>query len=427
VTRPVRTLVAIVVLLAVGACDGAIEPPSSRPPIAAVSPTEPTPSPASSTAAPSASPSVSVPASPSPAPSADPSGIPHDPAKFGFAAKGMSHEVMAFVTSRQVDYALDEMDLGAISTIAYFSLNADQRGRLSRDSGWRTWTSARVTELIERAHAGGTRVVFSLKRFSWSASQTAATRALLGDRARWQRLARGVAAEVVRRGVDGVNVDFEPIPVGQRDAFTRFVRFLRAELDRTGPGRQLTFDVTGHHTSYDVRAILAPGGADAVYLMGYHYAGTWSRVAGSTSPLGGPRYDLRDTVRRLLRLGRPEQVIVGVPYYGHLWPTAGSRIRSRTTGGGFDVTYDRAVTIARRYGARYDGVEQVQVVAFTERACSSCQPQWYQLYYDDARSLTAKWAFVQRNRLLGTGIWTIGFEGRAGDLNDAMRRAFLAR
>jgi len=213
--------------------------------------------------------------------------------------------------------------------------------------------------------------------------------------------------------------------VGQKVAFTRFVRYLRAELDRRGPGYQLTFDVTGHHTSYDVGSLLDPGGADAVYLMSYHYAGTWSRVAGSTSPLGGGRYDLRDTVRRLLRQGRPEQIIVGVPYYGHLWPTATGQIRSRTTGGGFDVTYDRAVTIAARHGARYDEVEQVQVVAFRERACPTCRAQWYQLYYDDARSLSAKWTFVKRTGLLGTGIWTIGFEGRAGALDAAMRLAFL--
>jgi spore germination protein YaaH len=345
--------------------------------------------------------------------------VAHDPRKFGFAAKGMSHEVMAFVTARQVDYALTEMDFDVVSTVAYFSLNADQRGRLSQDSGWRTWTSPRMTALIEKAHASGSKVVISLKRFSWSPAQTAATRALLGEAGRWQRLARGVVAEVVRRGVDGVNVDFEPIPVGQRAAFTKFVRYLRAELDRRAPGYQLTFDITGHHTSYDVRAILARGGADAVYLMGYHYAGTWSRVAGSTSPLGGGRYDVRDTVRRLLRVGRPEQIIVGVPFYGHLWPTRTGAVRSRTVGGGFDVTYDRAVGIAAQHGARYDTVEQVQVVAFREGS------QWYQLYYDDARSLGAKWAFVKRNGLLGTGIWTIGFEGRAGALTAAMREAFL--
>jgi spore germination protein YaaH len=267
--------------------------------------------------------------------------------------------------------------------------------------------------------------VFSLKRLSWSPAQTAVTRAILGEPARWQRLARETAAEVVRRGVDGVNVDFEPIPAGHRVAFTRFVRFLRAELDRRGPGYQLTFDVTGYHSSYDVAGLLAPGGADAVFLMGYHYAGTWSRVAGSTSPLGGSRYDVRDTVRRLLRHGRPEQIIVGVPFYGHLWPTARGTIRSRTTGGGFDVTYQRAARIGRRHGSRYDPVEQVRWTAFRERACPTCRSRWYQLYYDDAASLTAKWTFVKRGGLLGTGVWTIGFEGGPGALTSAMREIFL--
>ncbi|HEY7524478.1 MAG TPA: glycosyl hydrolase family 18 protein [Candidatus Limnocylindrales bacterium] len=412
-----RALVLVLGFIVIG-CDLATAPsppgsPAVVPPAGAPS-AEPSETPSS---LPSARPLPSV--SPVP-PVATPPGTPvHDRAKFGFLAKGMSHEVMAFVTSPQVDYALGELDFDTISTIAYFSITAGRRGNLAADTGWRRWNSAAMRRLIDIAHAHGTKVVFSLKRFSWTPSQTAVTRGILGDPGRWSRLARETAAEVVRRGVDGVNVDFEPIPLGQRDAFTRFVRALRAELDRRRPGSQLTFDVTGHHTSYDVRGLLAPGGADAVYLMGYHYAGTWSRVAGSTAPLGGPRYDVRDTVRRLLRQGRPEQIIVGVPYYGHLWPTARGVIRSRTTGGGFDVTYDRAARIGARLGARYDPVEQVHWVAFREGL------QWYQLYYDDARSLAAKWTFVKRQGLLGTGVWTIGFEGRAGPLDAAMRRAFL--
>ena len=51
--------------------------------------------------------------------------------------------------------------------------------------------------------------------------------------------------------------------------------------------------------------------------------------------------------------------------------------------------------------------------------------QWYQMYFDDARSLAAKWAFIKAHGLLGSGVWTIAFEGRARELDAAMRKAFL--
>ena len=327
---------------------------------------------------------------------------------------------MAFVTTSQINYALNTMDFDVVSTVAFFSLEAGSDGHMRHDGRWAIWNSARVDRLIEMAHAKGTKVVISLARFAWSPGQTKVSRAILSSAAKRVSLAEEVAAEVARRHVDGINIDFEPIPVGQKANFTSFVRLVRADLDRIAPGYQLTFDVTGHHESYDVAGSLKPGGADAVYLMGYHYAGTWSKVAGSTSPLGGPRYDVNDTITSLLRDAKPQQLIVGLPYYGHTWPTKSAAIHARTVGGGHDVTYVNAVAAAARLGGGgFDKVEQAHWVAFREGG------QWYQMYFDDARSMAAKWDLVKRRKLLGTGIWTIAFEGGANALDAQMRRAFL--
>lgn len=391
-------------------------------------PSQGTPGPAVSAAAPptqtsSASPSAH-PGPTTPVPE-QPATVDHDPRKFGFAAKGMTGEIMAFMGTGQVRYGLETMDWDVISTVAYFSLEAGRDGAIIRDAGWRAWSSDRMTKLIETAHGHGTKVVISLKRFAWSAGQRAVARQLLASTAARDRLAREVAAEVVRRGVDGVNVDFEPIPVGQKANFTLFVRALRAALEREGSGYQLTFDVVGHYESYDVRSLVGPEGADAVYLMGYHYAGTWSKIAGSTAPMGGPRYDVVDTVRSLLKLVKRSQVIIGVPYYGHTWPTASGSLNARTIGGGWDVLYEDAEKFAAQRRARYDPVQQVTWIPYRARPCSSCPTTWYQMYFDSARSIAHKWAWIRQQKLLGGGVWTIGFEGRAGALDREMRKAFL--
>ena len=382
---------------------------------AAPSPVVPTPDP---TNTPSSSPLPStLPTQPAP---------PYDPAKFGFAAKGLRGEVMAFVTTSQVDDALERLDFAATSTIAFFSLEASSVGGIRHDQRWTVWNSVQMDRLIERAHATGTKVVISLARFSWSPAQTRTSATLLASAKARARLAREVANEVVRRGVDGVNVDFEPIPRGQKASFTDLVRRIRAELDARGPGYQLTFDVVGHYESYDVGAVLAPGGADAVFLMGYHYAGSFSTIAHGTAPLGGTRYSVGDAIRGLRKVAKPHQLIVGVPYYGHLWPTVSGALNARTTGDGFDVLYENARTIAKERGTKFDPAEVVQRSVWRGRACATCALQWFQLYFDDARSLTLKWKELRRQRLLGTGIWTPAFEGPSGDLTKALRAVWLA-
>lgn len=398
---------------------------------AATAPFLPGPSAAAATT-PGSSPSSSAAASPSahpsdrPVPSAAPS-VPvdtpsHDPAKFGFAAKGMRGEVMAFATVPELAYARDTLDFSAVSTLAFFSLQADANGRLLHDGRWRAWNAPVFDAVRDRAHAAGTRVVVSVSRFSWSPDETAVTVALLGSSARRERLALEIAAEVVRRGIDGVNVDLEPVPVGQKAAFTSFVRRLRAALDDAAPGLQLTVAMTGYYSSYDARGLVARGAADALYVMGYHYAGWWSKVAGSNAPMGGPRYDVTDTIATLRADGVPaDRIIVGVPYYGHLWPTATGALGARTTGQGSDVQLASAVAILARVTPQWDPVEGVTWAAWRENGT------WVQLYVDDARALAAKWRRFRALGLLGTGMWTIGFEGAPGAANTALREAWLRR
>jgi chitinase len=426
ISRAAATLLTVVVAAGCGAADTPRSPTSTADGSSSATAVTPTARPLP-TSLPVGSPAVTPSPEPTSSPTQSPGSaqLPYDSAKFGFRAKGMTGEIMVFMPSSEIQYALDDMDWDVVSTVAYFGLEAGKDGRLRQDSGWKAWNSTRMDRLIEKAHATGTKVVISLKRFSWSPGQTALTRTLLDSAAARQRLATDVAAEVARRGVDGVNVDFEPIPVGRKAQFTDFIRKLRKELDGQRAGYQLTFAIVGHYESYDVGSAVGPDAADAVYLMGYHYSGTFSKIAGSNAPMGGPRYDVADTVKSLLKLVEPHEIIVGVPYYGHIWPTVSGNLNARTAGGGYDVQYHRAVDLGQRIGLRYDRVQQVAWGRFQQRACPSCPLRWYQMYFDDHRAVAHKWEWVKSQELLGGGVWTIGFEGGAGALTNVMREAFL--
>jgi hypothetical protein len=160
--------------------------------------------------------------------------------------------------------------------------------------------------------------------------------------------------------------------------------------------------------------------------MAYQYAGVWSASAGSTDPYGGAPYDVLTTLRRLRRWARPDQLIVGVPFYGHAWPTVSATIHAPTSGPGYDLPYTDAAALASQAGVRLDALQHSAWTVWQEQACASCARVWWQLYFDDATTLSYRWRVIVRAGYLGTGIWTIGDQGPSGDLDSALRSVMLS-
>ncbi|MDQ3870557.1 MAG: glycosyl hydrolase family 18 protein, partial [Chloroflexota bacterium] len=363
-------------------------------------------------------------------------GSPIDPsARVGV---GLRREVFGFLPYWLLGASSTRLDYTALSTVAYFGVGATRTGQLLKrnsdgtpTTGWAGWTSSRLTSIINEAHRGGTRVVLTVQRFSWSSGETADTVALLSSSSARRALANEIAAAVRDRGADGVNLDFEPIPSGQSANFVTFVRELRAALNARALGYQLTFDATGRIGNYDIAALTAPGAADAVFIMGYPYRGKSSAYAGSIAPLAGPLYDLTDTVKAYLARTSPAKIILGVPYYGRAWSTvsdalnAATRPEGSTYGYSSNVPYYRAAELAAIHGRRYDGVEQSPWTAYQYRNCTDCPLTWRELYYDDVRSLGAKYDLVNFRALRGAGIWALGYDGTRTELYSLLKAKFV--
>jgi spore germination protein YaaH len=350
--------------------------------------------------------------------------------------KGLQREVFGFFRASYIDHMLERADFSVLSTIAFFSLDAQASGHLRRRaggverSGWAVWDGPRMDRLIDRAHAAGTRVVLTITRFAWDDEGYAITSRLLGSATARATLTREIVHEVVRRGVDGVNIDFEPIPSARKDAFVTFIRQLRRALDAARPGYQLTYDSTGYVGNYDVRRLTGPGAADAAFIMGYPYEGPWSDRAGSVAPLAGARYTVRDTVDRYLRLTTADRIILGVPYFGFEWSTVTGAVHSLTRPKGatygwpLEIPLDRAVATAITHGRRWDDAQKGPWARWQFRNCASCPVTWRQIHYEDQVSLGMKYDLVNDRDLRGAGIWSLGYEGRRTALDEALRDAF---
>ncbi len=218
------------------------------------------------------------------------------------SVSGLRKEVFGFLPYWELNDSSTTLDYDVLSTLAFFGVGADRYGNLLKQSGgtttvgWSGWTSSRLSGIIDAAHRRGTRVVLTVQMFAWTTGQKTNQAAFLDSPTARLTLARQAAAAVRDRGADGINLDFEPIVSGRADEFTAFVRTLRAELDKLAKGYQLTFDATGWIGNYPIEDATAAGAADAVLIMGYDYRGSSASTAGSVAPLGGPAYDIGDTL-----------------------------------------------------------------------------------------------------------------------------------
>ena len=252
----------------------------------------------------------------------------------------LRREVFGFLPYWELSDSSTRLDWAKISTVAYFGVGADSKGNLIKKNGdgsttvgWSGWTSAKMTGVINAAHASHARVVLTVQSFAWTTTGLARQKKLLGSAAARANLATQIASAVRARGADGVNLDFEPVASGYADEFTALVRKVRASLNSVAKGYQLTFDSTGWIGNYPIAAATAKGGADAVVVMGYDYRSSSSSPVGSIAPIGGPTYDIRDTLVAYLAEAPASKVILGVPYYGRAWSTSTSKLHAKNISG----------------------------------------------------------------------------------------------
>ena len=353
---------------------------------------------------------------------------------------GLKREVFGFLPYWELTDSSTRYDWEKLSTVAYFGVGAAANGDLQKRNGdgsttvgWSGWTSAKMTGVINAAHASGARVVLTVQSFAWTSAGVARQKALLGSSTARANLARQIAAAVRDRGADGVNLDFEPIVSSYADEFTALVRSIRAQLNKIAPGYQLTFDTTGWIGNYPIEAATAPGGADAVMVMGYDYRGASSNPVGSVAPIGGSGYDITDTVKAFLDRIPASKIILGVPYYGRAWSTGSNVVHARNVSGvkygaSTTVVYGVAFQYAHDHGLKWDAADGVAWTQYHRQNCTAtygCVNPVRQIYFDDARALGLKYDLVNRTNLRGVGIWALGYDGTRPELYAVLKAKFI--
>jgi spore germination protein YaaH len=331
--------------------------------------------------------------------------------------------------------AAPTLNYDILSTVSYFGVGVDGSGNLlkhdsdgSTSTGWAGWTSSWMTNVINNAHAHGTRVALTIEEFAWTTSELNEQVALLSSAANRLNAAQQIAAAVSQRGADGVSLDFEPIASTQGGNYNAFVKTLRAELDKIHPGYELTFCATGSTGYYDIATLTGDGAADAVFIMGYDFRTGSSSYAGSIDPLTSPKpvYDLTQVVKAYMARTADSKIILGLPYYGIAWSTATNDPNAtviKSSCAPTSVFFAGAASLAATNGRHYDSIEQSAWTAY-QLNCGGVQT-WRELYYDDDQSLAAKYDMINYWNLRGAGIWALGYDAGHPEMANLVAAKFL--
>ncbi|MEX0888890.1 MAG: glycosyl hydrolase family 18 protein, partial [Chloroflexota bacterium] len=360
---------------------------------------------------------------------ADPS-LGHDATLAATLPNGLRKEVLGFLPYWMLSAdELQWMRYDLVSTVAYFGVAAQSDGTLATyATGWTGWNSSAMTGVINAAHARGVRVVLTVTMMAWDGGAQQA--ALLGSAEARTTLVNAIVAAVRDRNADGVNLDFEPVAVAQRDQYTSFVRQLKAALVAAGVGSYLTVctmaGAATWATGYDLTGLVASGAADELFVMGYDYSWSGSARAGGVAPMDASyMLDVNESVADYLEIVPGSEIIWGVPYYGRTWLTQSDALNALTVPGSSGSSrayyYVGNLVLSSRYGRLWDAVGKVPWFRYYDSAAAS----WVQGYYDDAASLSEKWDLVNQRALAGTGMWTLLMDQGSSDLWNLLESKFV--
>lgn len=223
--------------------------------------------------------------------------------------------------------------------------------------------------------------------------------ALVGSRALQQKVIWELGRTMQAKGYEGLDIDFEYIRAEDRKAFAAFVGFATRVMNLFGYPVSVAL---APKTSGDQPGLLYEGvdyrllgmAANRTMLMTYE----WGYTLGPPMAVA-PIHMVRRVVDYAVTEIPREKISLGIPNYGYDWP----------------LPYVRGVTRAQTLGtleavrlAIDHGVE----IRFDETAMSPYFRYWqygiqHEVWFEDVRSLKAKFDLVKEYGLSGVGYWQL--------------------
>lgn len=300
-----------------------------------------------------------------------------------------------------------------LSDLCYFSYEVDPATGEAITT--HDWTTAPV---IDTALVHGVKVHLCVTLFNGHASFFSNPQAR-------QTLTANLIELISSRGADGINLDFEAVPSSQQQGMTEYIIQLSQAMHAVLPQSELSIAAPAVNWSntFDISAITP--WLDLVMIMAYDYYWNGSDLAGPVSGLwpltASFNYGVNRSLSYYQSVGVPEaKLLLGLPYYGREWPVNSNVLPASTTGQGVAITYKNI----RGNTTNYNPANLYWDYRSDNPYYSYFTNHWCQCFFDNERSLGAKYDLVNRRGVAGIGIWALGYDNGYNELWNLIEQKF---
>ena len=256
------------------------------------------------------------------------------------------------------------------------------------------------SEILDVALANNIAPLMVITNFAEGNFSPEIAHTILADESIQEELINNILEIMENRGYYGLNVDLERIPPEDRELYNQFLEKLTTTLNAAGyivsvavVPKPYDIQVGEWHGAIDYAAIGEI--VDFVILMTYD----WGWAGGPPFPIA-PIDEVRAVIDYALSVMPREKIMMGVPFYGYDWtlPYAPENEWASL------VNYITALQRAAEYGSviQYDQEAEAPFYQYLDETGVQ-----HQVWFEDARSLKAKYDLVNEYGLRGVSYWVM--------------------
>lgn len=214
------------------------------------------------------------------------------------------------------------------------------------------------------------------------------------------QLINNILSNIQTKNYSGLDIDFEFVLPEDKEAFISFITAVKAKLEPFG---YIVTVALAPKTSGDQPGLLYQAHdyprigaiADKVLLMTYEWGYTFGPPM-ATAPLS--------SVRRVLAYGvsviDPAKILMGMPNYAYDWPLPFVMGETQAE----NISNVEAINRGVQYGVTIQFDEEAQAPFYYYTAADG---KVHVVWFDDARSMNAKYGLIPEFNLSGAGVWQI--------------------
>lgn len=279
-----------------------------------------------------------------------------------------------------------------LTYLALFSYQVNRDGTLNEPP------IGNLRQIADRNQTALTMVVSNLEEGAFSDELA---HIILTVQAVQNTLLDNIVNTAVAEGFKDVHFDFEFLQAGDKEAYNNFLRRIKGRLSQEGILLSTALAPKTSATQagqwYEAHDYAAHGEiVDFVVLMTYEWGYSYG-PAMAVSPIN----EVRKVIEYAVSVIPADKILMGQNLYGYDWtlPFVEDGEAARA------VSPQQAITIARENNAaiQYDTTAQAPFFTYFDEAGAQ-----HEVWFEDARSIQAKFDLIREFNLLGIAYWKLG-------------------